>query len=497
MEEEYYLKYLRMGVIFILGGYVFVFWFLKRANELYYCYIQRLGFKQPRPLPPGDMGWPIIGNMFSFLKAFRDSDEPHSFINNLAQRYGKTGIYKTHLFGSPSAIVCLPETCKAVLTDDENYKLGYSSLFALIGKKLFDTLHSTEHKRLRRLTASPINGHDALSVYIGFIEDVMMDSLDEWSSMRNPIELRNVLKEATLKVITNISFGPQLGSSIYESLKNPFNDLVQGVFKLGINLPGFAFHKAVQARRKLGEILDAAIEDVRVRNKSNESKEEKKSMLDLLLEAENEDSEKLDNETIVDILIGVLFAGHDTTAGAIMWVMLFLHDHPQILQKVKEEQEAIIRNRPATQKGLTMEEIKQMSYTMKVIQEALRRANIVTSLFRETKVDVNINGYTVPKGWKVLVMIRSVHLDPEIHPNPKEFDPSRWDNKQMRRGAFLPFGLGSRYCAGSDLAKNAVCIFVHSFLLHYKLERIHPGCPMVYFPDPRPKDNCLAKITKL
>ncbi|KAF5725732.1 Cytochrome P450 [Tripterygium wilfordii] len=87
MEEEYYLKYLRMGVIFILGGYVFVFWFLKRANELYYCYIQRLGFKQPRPLPPGDMGWPIIGNMFSFLKAFRDSDEPHSFINNLAQRY--------------------------------------------------------------------------------------------------------------------------------------------------------------------------------------------------------------------------------------------------------------------------------------------------------------------------------------------------------------------------------------------------------------------------
>ena len=91
-----------------------------------------------------------------------------------------------------------------------------------------------------------------------------------------------------------------------------------------------------------------------------------------------------------------------------------------------------------------------------VIDEMLRRTSISFSVFREAKEDVNINGqffnhlyifklyhpffilwllkeiyllvgYLVPKGWKVLVWNRGVHMDPETYANPKEFDPSRWD----------------------------------------------------------------------
>jgi ent-kaurenoic acid hydroxylase len=64
----------------LLGGYAFVFGFIRRLNEWYY--VRRLG---KLPLPPGDMGWPFLGNMPTFLKAFKS--DPDSFINNLISRY--------------------------------------------------------------------------------------------------------------------------------------------------------------------------------------------------------------------------------------------------------------------------------------------------------------------------------------------------------------------------------------------------------------------------
>lgn len=57
----------------------------------------------------------------------------------------------------------------------------------------------------------------------------------------------------------------------------------------------------------------------------------------------------------------------------------------------------------------------------------MRRSSLFIPIFREAKVDANIQGYTVPKGWQVLVWTRGVHMDPEVYTNPKEFDPSRWD----------------------------------------------------------------------
>jgi len=65
----------------LLGGYAFVFGFLRRLNEWYY--VGRLGTLQN--LPPGDLGWPFLGNMPTFLKAFKS--DPDSFINNLVSRY--------------------------------------------------------------------------------------------------------------------------------------------------------------------------------------------------------------------------------------------------------------------------------------------------------------------------------------------------------------------------------------------------------------------------
>ncbi|KAB2070641.1 hypothetical protein ES319_A08G168800v1 [Gossypium barbadense] len=237
-----YLNILALVLAVLLGTYVIVFGFLKKINE--WCYVSSLGEKK-HSLPPGDMGWPIIGNMWSFLKVFRSND-PDTFIYNKVKRYGRTGMYKTYLFGSPSIIVSILETCRKVLADDEQFGLGYPlSTKQLTGKKSFHSIPNSEHKRLRRLTTAPINGHEALSMYIGYIEEIVVNSLDEWSSMKEPIELLNELRQFTFKVITHIFLG-FTAESVMGSVEKRYADLNYGMKSAAVNIPGFAFYKALK-----------------------------------------------------------------------------------------------------------------------------------------------------------------------------------------------------------------------------------------------------------
>ncbi|XVE84037.1 hypothetical protein DITRI_Ditri16bG0136500 [Diplodiscus trichospermus] len=230
-----------LGVV--LGTYVFLFGFLKKINH--WRYISCLGEKK-HSLPPGDMGWPIVGNMWTFLKAFRSQD-PHSFNYNLVKRYGRTGIYKTYLFGSPSVIVSIPETCREVLVDDEKFGLGYPvSTKKLTGKRSFHSVPHSEYKRLRRLTTGLINGHEALAMYIGYSEDIVIHSLDEWASIKlEPIELLTEMRKAAFKVITHIFVGCS-AESIVGTVEKHYTDLIRGLKSAAINIPGFAFHKALK-----------------------------------------------------------------------------------------------------------------------------------------------------------------------------------------------------------------------------------------------------------
>ncbi|KAM7258042.1 hypothetical protein ACFE04_013783 [Oxalis oulophora] len=470
---------------------VFMFGIVKNLNEWYYVSCRKDGGES---LPPGDMGWPLVGSMWQFFRAFKSGD-PDSFIYNMVKSYSRTGIYRTYLFGGPTIIVCSPETCKPVYADEENFELGYPpATKKLTGRRSFHSISSTEHKRLRKLTTSPINGHEALAMYIDHIETIVVHSLEQWANMETPIEFLNEMRHFAFRVITHIFLGSD-GDSVVGSMSKYYSDLNAGMKVSAINIPGFAFYRALQARKLLVKILQGRLDESRGRKGSGQSST-KHGMIDLLMEVEDENGGKLEDEDITDLLLVFLLAGHESSAHGGMWAILYLHEHPEILRKAKDEQLEIIKRRPSTQKGLTLKEVKQMSYLAKVIDETLRRTNVSLCNFRQAKVDVNLSGYTIPKGWKVLIWNRGVHMDPENYSNPEEFDPSRWDTHIPRAGSFIPFGLGSRICPGADLAKLEITIFLHHFLLNYKLELVNPGSKVTYLPIPRPVDNCLAKIIK-
>ncbi|KAG5588975.1 hypothetical protein H5410_039489 [Solanum commersonii] len=468
-----------------------VYCLLKRANDLFYT--SKFSSKEYN-IPPGDMSLPFIGNMFTFFTTFKYGD-PESFISYFTSRYGQGGMYKAFMFGTPSIIVTKPQVCKKILMDDDNFELGWpKSVLNLIGKKALHGITSQEHKRLRRITTSPIKGKHALSLYLGLIEEVVKSSFEKWNAIEEkPIEFLSEMKKSTFEVIIRIMIGSEIDPQWLDMVEKVYTIYLKGFLALPINLPGFAYHRAFKARENLVKIFQSVIDERKVMNMKDESRS-KGNMVDLIMAIEDDEGRRLNDEEIIDLLIVYVFAGHETTAHTAAWAIMYLEQHPEFLQKAKEEQEEIVKRRhPDSDKKLSYDEIRQMKYLTKVIDETLRCSNVTLAIYRNAKRTINMNGYTIPKGWKVLTWIRQVNLDPNNHVNSKEFNPSRWDTFS----AFLPFGAGPRLCPGAELAKLEVSVFLHYFLLNYRLERLNPKTSVTYLPIPSPTDNCLARLKRI
>nr|XP_018674680.1 PREDICTED: ent-kaurenoic acid oxidase 1-like [Musa acuminata subsp. malaccensis] len=500
-----------MGLVAVCGG-------LRRLHE----WVQEVGLgEKRRHLPPGDMGWPIIGNMWAFLRSFK-SGQPDSFIASFVRRsvilipreFNGVGMYKGYMFGSPTIMIHTPEGCRHVLMDDEHFIPGWpKSTRLLMGEKSFVGIVREEHKRLRRLTAAPINGHEALNDYLQFIEHTVVTTLERWAGM-GQIEFLTEMRRLTFRIIMQI-FLSSGSEDVIRSLEKVYTDLNYGVRAMAINLPGFAFHRALKARKSLVATLQSVVDERRALKARNLSPA-KKDMMDNLIDVEDENGRRLNDEEIIDILIMYLNAGHESSGHITMWATVFLQENPDIFEKAKvtlqsAEQEEIRRSMPPAQKGLTLTEVRKMKYLSKVTDETLRMVNISFVTFRQATKDVYLNGtnykrliqmlinyashvtgYLIPKDWKVQLWFRNVHLDPQVYTDPKKFDPSRWDvswppcyvytclwsivmnfallfkDFTPKAGTFLPFGGGSRLCPGNELAKLEIAVFLHHFLLGYE-----------------------------
>lgn len=149
------------------------------------------------------------------------------------------------MFGNPSIIATSAEACRKVLTDDEAFKPGWpASTLNLIGRKSFVEISDEEHKWLRKLTAAPVNGHEALSVYLKYIEENVISALDQWANM-GQIELLTHLRKLTFKIIMHIFLSSE-GEHVREALEREYTTLNYGVRAMAINIPGFAYHKALK-----------------------------------------------------------------------------------------------------------------------------------------------------------------------------------------------------------------------------------------------------------
>lgn len=153
------------------------------------------------------------------------------------------------MFGNPSIILTTPEGCRQVLMDEEKFGPGWpKSVAKIFGKRGLHGISIEEHRRQRRLTAASITGHEAMSIYLKYIKDIVLTSLKELSDIEErPIELLTEMRKIAFRIIMYIILGTE-SSPVLEAMEEKYTLLAQGVKAMSINLPGFAFHKALKVR---------------------------------------------------------------------------------------------------------------------------------------------------------------------------------------------------------------------------------------------------------
>ncbi|RWR73846.1 brassinosteroid-6-oxidase [Cinnamomum micranthum f. kanehirae] len=446
-----------LGVVFI--GVILVLCVctaLLRWNEVKY---------RKKGLPPGTMGWPVFGETTEFLK------QGPSFMKNQRARYGS--LFRSHILGCPTVVSMDPELNRYILMNEGKGLLpGYpQSMLTILGECNIASVHGPLHKDMRGAMLSLISPPIIRDQLLPKIDQFMRSHLSNWND--KIINIQEKTKEMAL-----LSSLKQIGiesNTISEFFIPEFYKLVLGTLSLPIDLPGTNYRRAIQARKKILIILKEIIEERRA-SKSNQN-----DMLDSLLRIDESSKLNLTDQQIIDLIITLLYSGYETVSTTSMMVVKYLHDHPRVLEELRNEH-LEVRKRKAPEDPIDWNDYRSMSFTRAVILETMRIATIVNGVLRKTTQDMEMKGFVIPKGWKIYVYTREINYDPFLYPEPLTFNPWRWQDKRLEsQQYFLMFGGGSRQCPGKELGIVEITTFIHYFVTRYRWEEVG-GDTLLKFP---------------
>ncbi|KAL6004532.1 hypothetical protein ACLOJK_005087 [Asimina triloba] len=432
-------------------------------------------------LPPGSMGWPLLGETLQFFAPNTSSDVP-PFIKQRMERYGP--VFRTSLVGRQVIVSTDPEINHVVFQQEGRlFQSWYPDTFnEIFGRQNVGSLHGFMYKYLKSLVLNLFGPENLKEKLLPQVEQTAHKNLLSWSQQPS-IDLKDVtatmIFDLTAKKL--ISYDPSKSS---ENLRENFVAFIQGLISFPLNIPGTAYHKCLQGRKKAMKILKTMMKERRAATDRR-----KEDFFDYVLEELKKERTILTEEIALDLMFVLLFASFETTALSITYCMKLLTDNPLVLQRLTEEHDAILRNRENTDSGLTWKEYKAMNFTFKVINETARLANIVPGIFRKALAEIKIKGYTIPAGWAVMVCPPAVHLNPALYKDPLDFNPWRWEDAALNGGPknFMAFGGGMRFCVGSDFTKLQMAVFLHCLVTKYRWTPIKGGnivrTPGLAFPD--------------
>jgi retinoid hydroxylase len=271
-----------------------------------------------------------------------------------------------------------------------------ASTSTLLGPKVLSVSTGKLHTTLRKLNATAFRP-STLNSYIPKIENVTRRIIC------NPLQIGNPFERTCKTIVTTIVFDCLFGvnnvmSSEFQNTLAEWNsyfiDYNAGLFSMPINLPGFAFYKAKNAREKLVQQLIPLIKKQKKIYNESGNDEEYKTALIALMETPMDDGSFLTEYEMGEQALLLYFAGHDTTASFLTNIIKLLHDHPHVLAKARQEQ---LRLFPQNQ-HITSQDLSQMVYLEACIKETLRFRAIVARVFKKAEQDLVYKNILIPKG---------------------------------------------------------------------------------------------------
>ncbi|KAK1570558.1 hypothetical protein Q3G72_003749 [Acer saccharum] len=444
-----------------------------------FFFIVRTSRRRRLRLPPGNLGLPFVGETLQLIAAYK-TENPEPFIDERVNKFGP--IFTTHVFGEPTVFSADPETNRFIVQNEGKlFECSYpGSISNLLGKHSLLLMKGSLHKRMHSLTMSFANSSIIRDHLLVDIDRLVRLNMDSWADRIFLMEeAKKITFELTVKQL--MSFDPGEWS---ESLRKEYVLVIEGFFSLPLPLFSTTYRRAIKARTKVAEALSLIVRQRRKESNESAGEEKKNDMLEALLATGDGG---FSDEEIVDFLLALLVAGYETTSTIMTLAVKFLTETPLALAQLKEEHEEIRAKKMMGREGLEWSDYKSMPFTQCVVNETLRVANIISGVFRRAMTDIDIKGYTIPKGWKVFASFRAVHLDHDHFKDARTFNPWRW---QSNSGAtspgnvFTPFGGGPRLCPGYELARVELSVFLHHLITRFSWVPAEED-KLVFFPTTR------------
>ncbi|XP_008828235.1 cytochrome P450 4F4-like [Nannospalax galili] len=193
--------------------------------------------------------------------------------------------------------------------------------------------------------------------------------------------------------------------------------------------------------------------------------------IDVLLLTKDEDGKQLSDDDIRAEADTFMFAGHDTTASGLSWILYNLAKHPEYQERCRQEVQELLRDRESTE--IEWDDLAQLPFLTMCIKESMRLHPPVTVISRRCTQDVPLpDGRVIPKGVICLISIFGVHHNPSVWPDPEVYDPFRFDPENIKDRsplAFIPFSAGPRNCIGQTFAMNEMKVALALTLLRFRV----------------------------
>ncbi|KAI5603801.1 hypothetical protein BDE02_01G243000 [Populus trichocarpa] len=380
----------------------------------------------------------------------------HPFVKKRMQKYGP--IFKTSLVGRPIIVSTDYEMNKYILQHEGTlvelwYLDSFAKFFALEGETRVNAI-GTVHKYLRSITLNHFG----------------------------PVDVKQVISVMVFNFTANKIFGYDAENS-KEKLSENYTKILNSFISLPLNIPGTSFHKCMQDREKMLKMLKDTLME-----RLNDPSKRRGDFLDQAID-DMKTEKFLTEDFIPQLMFGILFASFESMSTTLTLTFKFLTENPRVVEELRAEHEAIVKKRENPNSGLTWEEYRSMTFTQMVVNETLRISNIPPGLFRKALKDFQVKGYTVPAGWTVMLVTPATQLNPDTFKDPVTFNPWRWqelDQVTISKN-FMPFGGGTRQCAGAEYSKLVLSTFLHILVTNYSFTKIRGGdvsrTPIISFGD--------------
>ncbi len=236
--------------------------------------------------------------------------------------------------------------------------------------------------------------------------------------------------------------------------------------------PGSPWRRMNASRKVLDEIVFGEISHRRAEPPESEGRD----ILSLLLGARGEAGEAFTDREVRDQVMTLMFAGHDTSTSTLTFMMHDLARHPDVVERLCEEQDRVLGGSTPSVEQLGSE----MPYLDMVLDEVLRLYPPAWIGPRRAVREFEFAGCTVPKGAYVNYSSWASHRIAEVFPDPEAFIPERFTPERkaaLPRGAYVPFGGGSRICIGKRFGQTEVKLVATMLLQRLRLDAL-PGRTM-------------------